>query len=101
MNIDISKMDKFDRKKKEVLDRLLGEGMRYPVPEDVTTRFTSPIVFGKEHGCFDHPVTPQNSDPSTFDPWLGWWNEQRRINNNKIVYYVDEPLDAEVPPPVK
>ena len=90
----------FDRKHREIVDRLIGEDVHWPVPDPVTTRVVSPIRDGSPDGFrFTPPAVP---NPSAFLPWLGWYNEQMHINDNKIVVYVeDDKLDAEVPPPVK
>ena len=88
----------FERKKKEVIDRILGPGTPYPVAEDVTTRFTSKIT---DKSCYANRPTKLDANPSAFDPWLRDYNEQRHTNNHKIVTYVDNIDTSEVPPPVK
>lgn len=88
----------FDRKKKAVIERLLGPETPYPIPDNVTVRFTSKIT---DKSCYaDRQIGP-DANPSAFDPWLRNYNEQRHDNNHKIVTYVDNIDTSEVPPPVK
>ena len=87
----------FARKKKEIIERLLGKESPYPIPDPVTTRLTAPI--GKS--WYDKPRILQNMNPCAFDPWLHEYNRQMHANNGRIVTIMEEPIGEVVPPPVK
>ena len=97
---DAERNEYFDRKKKEIMDRLLGPGTLYPIPDPITVRYTAPSN-GKL--WYDRPRILKNMNIDTqCQKYLAWYNDKLRQNNGVIVTYAEESsLDAEVPPPVK
>ena len=91
--------DRYEQKKREVLEKLLGKEDKYPVKANVRKHLISPITTdGKT--CYGKSMH-KPSNPCAFDPWLHEFNERMHTCNGKIVTYVDEKLDKEIPPPVK
>lgn len=88
----------FERKRKENIERALGPGTPYPIPDPITTRIT---VDPNGKSIYDEVRVHYDKDLPCFDPWLREYNEMRLKNGGKIVTYIEEPLDSEVPPPVK
>lgn len=84
---------KYDAKKKEVIDRILGKDAKFKVPS--TASFKKLTKRSKK----DEVAKLLHTSP--FDPWLHEYNQLIHVNHGKVVTYVEEGLDKEVPPPVK
>lgn len=82
----------FERKRKETIDKILG-----------------PNAKAKDLGFAKHTVprkknafkTKRTYAEDLAMKWLAEYNEQRHLNDGKIVTYVTPELDAEISPPVK
>ena len=91
---DIEQTNYFERKKKEIIEQLLGPGMPFADQVDKPTKSikkTSKIC----------SRTAESINPSASDPWLSWYNRQIHINHGRIVMAVDTPLESEVAAPIK
>ena len=89
----------FERKKKEVLDRLLGPETPYPIPDPVTVRLTSPND-GKT--WYERPRILKNMNlDRQSQEYLAWYNKELRNSHGRIVTVMEEPIGEVVPPPVK
>lgn len=96
---DAERNECFDRKKKEIMDRLLGPDTPYPIPNPITVRYTAPSD-GKL--WYDHPRIFKNMNiDSQYQKYLAWYNTELRRNNGRIVTVSEEPIEDAVPPPVK
>ena len=88
----------FERKHKEIVEKMLGKESPYPIPDVITTRLTSKIG----ESWYEKPRILQNMNiDKQSQEYIAWYNAEFRKNNGRIVTYVEEPLDEEVPPPVK
>lgn len=93
---DIERNAYFDRKKKEIIEQLLGKENKYPIQDPITVR----LDISKE----SLRTNDFNEDPAHHKAmeYIAWYNEEMHRTNGRIVTYVEESsLDAEVPPPVK
>lgn len=96
---DAERNEYFDRKKKEIMDRLLGPGTPYPIPDQITVRYTAPND-GKLWYDRTRILKNMNIDPQC-QKYLAWYNAELRRNNGRIVTVSEEPIEDVVPPPVK
>lgn len=96
---EVERNDFFERKKKEVLDRLLGPAQPYKDKDPITVRYTS-----KNNGklWYDEPriIENMNLDAGS-QKYLHWYNKEFRKNNGRIVTHIDKPIGEVVPPPIK
>ena len=86
MNIDQA-MAKFEEKKQEVINRLLGTEKRFPITPDITTKYTdSNWLSGKP--------APMRKVKNALDEasmkFLAKYNAEFHRNNGRIVCKVDE-----------
>ena len=96
---DAERNEYFECKKKEIMDRLLGPGTPYPIPDPITVRYTIP---DDRKMWYDRPriLKNMNIDPQR-QKHLVWYNAELRLNNGRIVTVSEEPIEDAVPPPVK
>ena len=93
---DAERNEYFDRKKKEVMERLLGKEKKYPIPDPITLRLDASKDSLRKNEFKEDPASRKAME------YLAWYNAEMHRTNGKIVTYVeDSSLDAEVPPPVK
>lgn len=82
----------YERKKKETLDRLLGPGTPYPIPQEVTRKY----IDKNWRDGKSWRDQPRILDMSEVDPnAMRWWNDQIKHNGGRIVTYVDPPAKDE------
>lgn len=91
---------RFERKKAEIIEQLLGKEDKYPIPDPVETRLTDKNWTSGKSWYTEKRVL-KNANPSAFDPWLHEYNIQMHTNNGRIVTIDDTPLEAEVGAPIK
>ena len=84
----------YNRKKKEIIDRLVGADAR--IPEKHEERMVLTKKQAEKTECHDFAQAREFARQ-----WLAEYNESIRTNNGKNVTYVDSGLADEVPPPVK
>ena len=93
---DAERNEYYERKKKEVIERLLGKENKYPIPDPITLRLDASKDSLRKNEFKKDPASRKAME------YLAWYNAEIHRTNGKIVTYVKEPsLDAEVPPPVK
>ena len=93
---DTERNEYYERKKKEVIERLLGKKNKYPIPDPITVRLDASKDSLRKKEFKEDPSHRKAMEH------LAWYNAEMRKTNGKIVTYVeDSSLDAEVPPPVK
>ena len=89
----------FNRKKKSIIDRMLGPETPYPIPDPVSIRYTSDSKNGSWYGK-PRILKNMNLDRQSQE-YLAWFNEEFRKSNGRIVKHVEGGLDAAVPDPIK
>ena len=93
---DAERNEYFDRKKKEVMERLLGKEKKYPIPDPITVRLDMSKDSLRKNEVNEDPAHRKAME------YLAWYNEEMHRTNGRIVTYAEESsLDDEVPPPVK
>lgn len=97
---DSEREEYYLRKKKEILDKILGPESPYSISDSVTVRFTSPL--GKGDSWRTDPrglMSGPEYDLAMKD--LAEYNRLKHECNGKIVTYVDTPLEKAVGDPIK
>ena len=93
---DAERNEYYERKKKEVIERLLGKENKYPIPDPITLRLDASKDSLRKNEFKEDPASRKAME------YLAWYNAEMHRTNGRIVTYVeDSSLDAEVPPPVK
>ena len=93
---DAERNEYYERKKKEVIERLLGKENKYPIPDPITIRLNA------SNGSLRKKDFKENPSRRKAMEYLAWYNVEFRRANGRIVTYVEESsLADEVPPPVK
>ena len=93
---DTERNEYYERKKTEVIERLLGKKNKYPIPDPITVRLDASKDSFRKNEFKEDPASRKAME------YLAWYNAEMHRTNGKIVTYVeDSSLDAEVPPPVK
>lgn len=93
---DAERNEYYERKKKEVIERLLGKENKYPIPDPITLRLDASKDSLRKNEFKEDLASRKAME------YLAWYNAEMHRTNGKIVTYVkDSSLDAEVPPPVK
>ena len=93
---DAERNEYYERKKKEVLERLLGKENKYPVLDPVIVRLDASKNSLRKKEFKEDPAHRKTME------YLAWYNVEVRRTSGKIVTYVEESsLADEIPPPVK
>lgn len=97
---DREREDYYWRKKKEVLDKMLGPENPYPIPDPITCRYTCPLGKGDSWRTAPRGIMKGEAYDQMMKD-LAEYNQAKHDNNHKIITYVDTPLEKAVGDPIK